>query len=211
MAKLEIFTAYRTTSKPNIICFDWGELSKPTSNLGKIYFGQAKNAVEIGKTMGRDLIQNILVNQLRQNPAYIHAIGHSLGSHLMGNVARSFTASSRKQIGRVTGLDPAMPYFKNIAPNDKIRKTDAMFVDIIHTNSGDLNHGGLSFPEPLGDMDFYPNGGEHQPLCKGETVQVGLRDLMKGGNKLYLVRSAGFSAIFSNCLDAHTSQSILLY
>ena len=39
---------------------------------------------------------------------------------------------------------------------------DAEFVDIIHTNSGNLWEGCLSFAKNLGHVDFYPAGGSHQ-------------------------------------------------
>ena len=39
---------------------------------------------------------------------------------------------------------------------------DADFVDIIHTNSGNLWEGCLSFAKNLGHVDFYPAGGSHQ-------------------------------------------------
>ena len=48
--------------------------------------------------------------------------------------------------------------------------TDADFVDVIHT---DLK--GLGIDQPIGHLDFYPNGGDVQPGCgviatiKGKT------------------------------------------
>ena len=41
-------------------------------------------------------------------------------------------------------------------------RDDAEFVDIIHTNSGNLWEGCLSFAKNLGHVDFYPAGGSHQ-------------------------------------------------
>ena len=63
------------------------------------------------------------------------------------------------------GLDPAMPWFDLVSEEHRIQSTDADFVDIIHTNSGNLIVGDLSFPDPLGQVDFYPNGGSHQNGC----------------------------------------------
>merc|ERR1712110_71089 len=48
---------------------------------------------------------------------------------------------------------------------NRILATDAEFVDIIHTNSGNIWEGAVSLPEPLGQVDFYPCGGTHQNGC----------------------------------------------
>jgi len=61
-----------------------------------------------------------------------------------------------------------------------------MFVDIIHTNSGNLWDGCLSIPQPLGHIDFYPAGGSHQPGCTAICVgsmclNYTIEDLIKGG------------------------------
>ncbi|GFR28891.1 hypothetical protein TNCT_542861, partial [Trichonephila clavata] len=37
-------------------------------------------------------------------------------------------------LGRITGLDPAGPYFRNVANNVKLDTSDATFVDVIHSN-----------------------------------------------------------------------------
>lgn len=64
-----------------------------------------------------------------------------------------YTKSGR--IGRITGLDPALPGFQDTTnPNQKLDPSDAQFVDVIHTCSGLLGHN-----RNLGHADFYPNGG----------------------------------------------------
>ncbi|CAL4119907.1 unnamed protein product, partial [Meganyctiphanes norvegica] len=96
-------------------------------------------------------------------PEQIHLIGHSLGAHVVGVTGQYVTSG---EIDRITGLDPAGPLFYDL-PNDRILDaSDASFVDIIHTNS--VNEGGLidgcyGLLRPLGHVDFYPNGGTHQP------------------------------------------------
>jgi len=57
-------------------------------------------------------------------------------------------------------LDPARPLFENNKPEDRLNATDAIFVDVIHTN-GDKN----GIFKSLGDIDFFPNGGKSQPHC----------------------------------------------
>lgn len=41
-----------------------------------------------------------------------------------------------------------------------MRKTDASIVEVIHTTAGLLG-----YDYPLGDIDFYPNGGSRQNGC----------------------------------------------
>lgn len=60
------------------------------------------------------------------------------------------------------GLDPARPAFEDcIGPENHLDRTDAEFVDIIHSCAGFLG-----FKSPIGHVDFYPNGGSPpQPGC----------------------------------------------
>jgi len=143
----------------NVIAVHWQPLSTWDN-----YFTAAKNSVKVGQYAGEVLGLDLLINGLGQKPEQIHAIGHSLGAHLVGHFARTiqFKAGS---IARVTGLDPAKPWFDLSDESNRISKEDATLVDIIHTNSGFLLDGRLSILEPLGDVDYYPNGGQHQPGC----------------------------------------------
>ncbi|XP_036204395.1 lipase member I [Myotis myotis] len=85
-----------------------------------------------------------------------HFIGMSLGAHISGFVGKIFQG----QLGRITGLDPAGPQFYGKPSNDRLHYTDAKFVDVIHSDTD-----GLGILEPVGHIDFYPNGGEKQPGC----------------------------------------------
>ena len=83
-------------------------------------------------------------------------------------------------------LDPAKPWFDFTKPENKINKDDAKIVDVIHTNMGWLWEGSVALFEQLGDLDFYPNGGEHQPGCDEICVgilcsQFGLWEIFTGG------------------------------
>jgi len=57
-------------------------------------------------------------------------------------------------------LDPAKPQYENKGTADRLYITDAHFVDVMHTNSG--NNG---FTKSIGHIDFFPNGGSRQPGC----------------------------------------------
>ncbi|XP_034243514.1 pancreatic triacylglycerol lipase-like [Thrips palmi] len=61
---------------------------------------------------------------------------------------------------RFTGLDPAWPLFFVTPASGRLDKEDADLVDVIHTCAGDLG-----FSWALGTVDFFPNGGSHQPGC----------------------------------------------
>ncbi|KAK2155846.1 hypothetical protein NP493_2035g00000 [Ridgeia piscesae] len=87
------------------------------------------------------------------SPSHLWCIGHSLGSHVCGHTSRKY------RFARITALDPAGPLFD--ADDGGLAKTDAAFVDVIHTNGNTL--GTL---RALGHVDFYPNKGGVQPACK---------------------------------------------
>lgn len=58
------------------------------------------------------------------------------------------------------GLDPALPLYATPVDGKKLDKSDADFVDVIHTSVGIF--GKL---EPSGHSDFYVNGVAIQPGC----------------------------------------------
>lgn len=64
------------------------------------------------------------------------------------------------QIGQITGLDPAGPFFEKTPAEVRIDQMDAKFVDILHTCPGPR---GIRYPS--GDVDFYFNENEIQPGC----------------------------------------------
>ena len=58
------------------------------------------------------------------------------------------------------GLDPAGLYFTGTDNEVHLDKTDAKYVDIIHTNAGYIGTADI-----VGDTDFLPNGGSVQTGC----------------------------------------------
>ena len=66
----------------------------------------------------------------------------------------------------ILGLDPAGPLFEGYDPGVRLDKTDADYVDVIHSNGDSLIVGGFGTWEPLGHVDFYPNGGRAQRGCQ---------------------------------------------
>lgn len=71
----------------------------------------------------------------------------------MGSAGREFQRLTKRQVPRITGLDPAKPCFLKRSKFRSLTKGDAKLVDVIHTNPGLL---GQRFP--TGDVDFYPAG-----------------------------------------------------
>ena len=76
----------------------------------------------------------------------IHLVGHSLGAHVMGSAAKEVQRLGLGKLRRLTGLDPAYPFFESedLYPW-RVDRSDADLVQILHTNSGFLWDGCLSF------------------------------------------------------------------
>ncbi|XP_077295420.1 pancreatic lipase-related protein 2-like [Arctopsyche grandis] len=130
----------------NVICVDWGV------GANVLYTTAVSNVPKVGAFIAK--LVDWLVDQ-GSNVNNFHIMGHSLGGHVTGIAARSVT---KGKIPYITAFDPAMPLWGS--GTQRIRPGDANYVEIIHTNAGNL---GLE--EPVGDNDFYPNGGKSQPGC----------------------------------------------
>ncbi|UXI18070.1 nose resistant to fluoxetine protein 6-like [Sarcoptes scabiei] len=107
----------------------------------------------------------------------IHLIGHSLGAHVAG-----YTGELLKDLGRITGLDPAEPYFQHTDPIVRLDPTDARFVDVIHSDVASIIAGGFGMSQACGHVDFYPNGGLEQPGCKQTSIKNVLDQINKERN-----------------------------
>ncbi|KAI8428521.1 hypothetical protein MSG28_007298 [Choristoneura fumiferana] len=62
------------------------------------------------------------------------------------------------------------PLFEFQDPRARLDRGDAKFVDVIHSNGETLILGGLGAAQPLGHVDFYPNGGRVQHGCSNLFV-----------------------------------------
>lgn len=169
------------------LAIDWKEQASSI-----FYLGPVKQTLPVGKAVAK--LIDYLVEDMKADPRRIHLIGFSLGAHVMG-YAGSFShhrvgritgtphhtfTHTRKEINRdglydyiwrelcflFIGLDPAAPGFELLyGPTEHLDKSDADFVDIIHTSAGLLG-----FLAPIGHLDFYPNGGiASQPGCSEIT------------------------------------------
>lgn len=136
------------------------------------------NARLVGRQVA--LLVNAINGMLGSKNGDFHLIGFSLGAHVAG-----FAGSELRNVSRITGLfrktleskdskfnwecftglDPAGPLFENYDPRVRLDSTDADLVDVIHSNGEKIYMGGLGAWAPMGDIDFYPNGGRMQKGC----------------------------------------------
>jgi hypothetical protein len=91
------------------------------------------------------------------------------------------------KVGRVTGLDPAAPFFAE--EDSRIGKDSGLFVDVIHTTAAAVF---TTIADALGHADFYPNGERGpQPGC-AEPWEWLLWPFVGGGCSH--IRAAGYYA-----------------
>ncbi|XP_063931192.1 phospholipase A1 member A-like [Zophobas morio] len=140
--------AYMESGDYNVIGMDWSSLCEFE------YLSAVGGARRAGKILAEFLNwlsgTGVALNEL-------HLVGHSLGAHVAGIAGHQIKTGL---IGRITGLDPAAPGFREVDPELKLDVKDAKLVDIIHTYIRVL-----SIAQPMGHIDFYPNGGRWQPGC----------------------------------------------
>ncbi|XP_077987390.1 pancreatic lipase-related protein 2-like [Glandiceps talaboti] len=142
--------------KLNVIAVDWN------GGAAALYGRSVANTQIVGAEV--DAFIRFLDTQLGDYPpSMVHLIGHSLGAHCSGHAGKR-----SPDIGRISGLDPAGPSFENEDPLVRLDETDAVFVDILHTDTD-----GSGIKMLSGDADFYPNGGVNQAGCPDNSCDHG--------------------------------------
>lgn len=150
-AVTELYKAYRARGGHNFIVID------TVSQLTTLYTWSSFNTNALGNALGDGLAKLINYVPVRS----IHVIGHSLGAHISGAAGRRFQILTGSDLPRITGLDPANPCFNEGESLSGLSRGDASWVDIIHSNVRVLGK-----RDPIGDIDFYPNGlNSIQPGC----------------------------------------------
>ncbi|XP_076179795.1 pancreatic triacylglycerol lipase isoform X2 [Ptiloglossa arizonensis] len=142
----------------NVLVLDW------TRGAATTYSAAVANTELVGRQLGLVLLDTI---NLGTHPENIHVVGFSLGAHVAG-CASEVLKKKNLLMGRITGLDPASPFFRNHLFRERSRKldaTDAQLVDVIHTDGSEDFADGFGLLKPLGHIDFFPNGGREQPGC----------------------------------------------
>ncbi|XP_069687820.1 pancreatic lipase-related protein 2-like [Periplaneta americana] len=174
--------AYLQVSDLNVVVLDWWILAR-----GPHYDLAAQNAKLAGRILANflDVLINVTEGAARHD---LHVVGFSLGAQVIGLAAQQMTTG---MLPRITALDPAKPIFEIKGIEDRLDPSDAEFVQVIHTAGGFL-----SFLEPMGHADFYPNGGKNpQPSCSGEEAIICSHHLACMYFAESILRPMGFPAI----------------
>lgn len=147
------------TGTATCIVIDWGGGSSPPYN-------QASANIRLVGAVAAHVLLMIYEELKLKDLLNVHMIGHSLGAHLSGYTGYYLQKDFRLKLGRITGMDPAELAFTETDPIVRLDTTDAHYVDIVHSDATPfVPKIGLGLYEPIGHLDFYPNGGFNQPGC----------------------------------------------
>ncbi|EEC05256.1 alpha/beta hydrolase, putative [Ixodes scapularis] len=137
----------------NVIVVDWSHGSRPP------YTRATANTRVVGAELAH--LIKALHNSTGVRPESFHVVGHSLGAQIAG-----YAGERLDKLGRITGLDPAGPYFFHMPPQVRLDPSDAAFVDVIHsdaslpfhlfTNLGIFNEKGFGIDQLVGSRRLLP-------------------------------------------------------
>ncbi|XP_063117254.1 lipase member H isoform X2 [Cavia porcellus] len=153
----DLVQALLSVEDMNVVVVDWNR------GAATVIYNQASSKTRKVAMILKEFIDELLAKGASLSNIYM--IGVSLGAHISGFVGEMYAG----QLGRITGLDPAGPLFNEKPPEDRLDPSDAQFVDVIHSDMD-----ALGYKQPLGNIDFYPNGGLDQPGCP-KTIFGGMQ------------------------------------
>ncbi|XP_028155814.1 pancreatic lipase-related protein 2-like isoform X1 [Ostrinia furnacalis] len=130
----------------NIFAVDWS----PGSSM---YSEGLSQAPQCGRIIA-NFINDVIIAELSYDVNQIRFVGHGLGAHVAGIAARLINGN----VPHIFALDPSLVGWTHHP--ERLNPDDATLVEVLHTTAGILG-----YDYPLGDLDFYPNGGSFQPGC----------------------------------------------
>ncbi|KAF5304291.1 hypothetical protein FQR65_LT07983 [Abscondita terminalis] len=131
----------------NVFVVDWS--AKATQN----YFSSQAAVPKIGRILGNFI--KSLIDYYNLPVEMFKLVGHSLGAHVAGCAGAVLNGT----LDYIVGLDPAGPLFSLGNTEERLDKSDAKFVHVVHTSFF------LGFRSAIGHADYYPNNGFFQPGC----------------------------------------------
>ncbi|KDR21040.1 inactive pancreatic lipase-related protein 1-like isoform X2 [Zootermopsis nevadensis] len=153
--------AYLNNVDANVFVVDWG-VGASDGEYNKV----CANIRVVGAEITR--LSRYLIQRERASPIRFHMIGHSLGAHTAGYVAKSIPG-----VGRITGLDPAQLLFEGFKKEVQLDADDALFVEVVHTDAKPaVPLLGAGILRAVGHVDFYVNGGWSQPGCQIPVISL---------------------------------------
>lgn len=185
----------------NVIAVDWEKLAAAPAYLTAVDFVPQVGALTAS-------LLDWLHDAAGMKASGVQVVGHSLGAHLSGAVGQNLNKFS---LPFITGMDPAGPEFYEKPDSARLDKTDANFVQIIHTNAGGVLDGCVGLIDTMGHVDFFPNGGDHQPGCDvgGDWLDLLAGGCSHGRSSLYWIESINAQTTFYShpCSDWDTYQA----
>ncbi|XP_078686854.1 pancreatic triacylglycerol lipase-like isoform X2 [Branchiostoma floridae x Branchiostoma belcheri] len=159
----------------NVIVVDWGGGANSIN-----YIQVAANTRLVGAQVARLITYLMQLTFLSESS--VHLIGHSLGAHISGYAGERL----QPRPARITALDAAEPGFQGMPTHARLDPSDAMFVDAIHTDGDSILTLGFGMSQPVGHLDFYPNGGTEQPGCEESILDFIISEGLIDGGKYFV-------------------------
>jgi len=145
-------------SSLNVISVEWSVLADAANG----YDPPARNTQLVGQHVAEFINYMLNRDETSFSASDFHIVGFSLGAQVAGKAGAVLNGLG-KNLARITGLDPAERDFMGKPSSEQLDPSDAVFVDIMHTSANSQDHGvvgPVGHREEIGDMDFWPNGGD---------------------------------------------------
>ncbi|XP_075224958.1 lipase member H-like [Lycorma delicatula] len=186
-----IIQGYVERGGSNVLGVDWKTLARGP------WYGNAADEAQTAAKLLAEWMNKVVSNNYTSWDK-IHVVGFSLGAQVAGLTSKYLPQGSR--VGRLTGLDPARPMFDDKLPEDRLDAEDSDFTTVLHTCGGFL-----AFTDPIGHVDFFPNGGENpQPPCKDKILNGILHKPKNGSARSFLLRTDhGPTKVFAGLVCSH--------